>query len=493
MLRYIIEVVIFQSIFLGAYLLFLRRETFFQYNRAYLLGTAVLAFALPFLEFDLFRTQMQIPLPVQQLPAVFIGSPDNATIAEVSDGFSTVFYILFIYGAGVLFGIWKFAGKYAAMQRFFRFKRKGDGNIINIPNSDDAFTFVNTVFLGENIDTETREHILAHELVHVKQRHSLDLFFFELLRVVFWFNPMIYAYQKTIAELHEFIADAKAMNATETKSYYNGLLNMAFGTQKISFINTFFNHSLIKKRIVMLHKHSKTTAKWKYLLLIPIFAGILAYEGCSSDNNPVAEDGQTLEQQIQDLQATIDTKESLTNEEREMILKLTVAGYKKAKANGIDLEEKVVGAAESHSDDEVIDVKVDQDTEKNVALDETVIPDVPYAVVEQVPTYPGCEELAGNQAKKDCMSSRISEFVNKNFNTELGKKLGLTGINKIYVQFKIDANGNVQFMGARAPRPELEKEAERVVNLLPHMSPGIQRGKPVNVLYALPIVFQVQE
>ncbi len=488
MIRYILEVIVFQSVFLGAYLLFLRRETFFQYNRAYLLVTAALAFVLPFLQFDLFRTQVQLPVAVQQLPAVFIGSPNTGAIAEVSHGLSPVFYMLFIYGAGVLFGLWKFAGKYAAMQRFFRFKRKGDGNIINIPNSDDAFTFLNTVFLGEKIDAETREHILAHELVHANQKHGLDLFFFELLRVVFWFNPMIYAYQKTIAELHEFIADAKAIAATETKNYYNGLLNVAFGTQKISFINTFFNHSLIKKRILMLHKHSKNTAKWKYLLLIPIFAGILAYEGCSSDNNPVAEKGQTLEQQIQDLQATIESKESLTKEEREMILNLTLAGYKKAKVNGVDLEEEVVGSTESNSLDEVVVVGYG----KKDAADQELT-DVPFAVVEKAPTYPGCEGVTDNKERKACMSQHVSSFVNKNFNTELGKKLGLKGIQKIYVQFKIDANGDVQFMGARGPVPELETEAERIVNLLPHMNPAKQRGKPVNVLYALPIMFQVQE
>ncbi len=489
MVRYIMEVIAFQSVFLGAYLLFLRRETFFQYNRAYLLITAALAFLLPFLEFDLFRTHIQLPTAVQQLPTVFIGSPNTVAIAEVSRGFPPVFYMLFIYGTGVMFGLWKFAGKYAAMQRFFRFKRKGDGNIINIPNSDDAFTFLNTVFLGENIDTETRRHILAHELVHANQKHGLDLFFFELLRVVFWFNPMIYAYQKTIAELHEFIADAKAIAATETKSYYNGLLNMAFGTQQVSFINTFFNHSLIKKRIVMLHKHSKKTAKWKYLLLLPLLMGILIYKGYSADNatsndEPIyLKKEPTKKGQVQNQQATIDTKGSLTNDERKKSVEFTLSGYKKAKFSSINLDEKLVGAPNLHSVDKGIEIIYKDSTEQ-----ETV---VPYAVVEEIPIYPGCEKLTDREAKKGCMSQHVTEFVNKNFNTNIGKKLGLKGMQRMYVQFKIDKNGDAQFMEARAPKPELEAEAERVIKLLPHMKPGKQRGKAVGVLYALPIVFQV--
>lgn len=480
MITYSIEVIVFHSVFLGAYLLFLRRETFFQYNRVYLLGTALLAFVLPFLEFDLFRTQVELPLQVKQLPAVLIGSPDIAGISENSSGFTISFFLLLIYVAGAAFSLWKFGRKYGEMQRFFRFKRKGDGNIINLPNSNDAFTFLNTVFLGEKIDAQSRKHILAHELVHAKQKHGLDLFFFELLRVVFWFNPLIYAYQRAIAELHEFIADAKAIDPTETKSYYNGLLNTAFGTQNISFINTFFNHSLtrlpdgqVKKRIVMLHKNSKNTAKWKYLLLIPIVTGMLAYASCSSDNNQVAKEGQTFEQQVADLQATIDTKDSLTKEEKKLLMDVISSGSTKNKNEKTKNSPSVVV--------------------EDISDDEGEIADVPFAVIEEVPTYPGCENLTDNEAKKTCMSDQISDFFNRNFDTSLGKKLGLTGVNKIYVQFKINENGNVKFMGARGPAPELEVEAERIVNLIPNLKPGRQRGQAVNVLYALPIVFQVQE
>ena len=91
------------------------------------------------------------------------------------------------------------------------------------------------------------------------------------------------------------------------------------------------------------------------------------------------------------------------------------------------------------------------------------------------------------------MSNKIQKFVQKKFNTELAEELGLTGKQRISVVFKIDKRGNVVGVRSRAPHPRLEKEAARVINLLPKMKPGIQRDKAVNVSYSLPIVFLVQD
>ena len=118
--------------------------------------------------------------------------------------------------------------------------------------------------------------------------------------------------------------------------------------------------------------------------------------------------------------------------------------------------------------------------------------DVPFSVIENVPIFPGCEK-GNNSAKRDCMSKKIAQFVNKKFNTELASDLGLSGRQRINVIFKIDKTGNVVGIRARAPHPGLEKEATRVIGLLPKMKPGKQRGKPVNVPYSLPIIFQVQD
>ena len=155
--------------------------------------------------------------------------------------------------------------------------------------------------------------------------------------------------------------------------------------------------------------------------------------------------------------------------------------------NDEDLEESIIDTSEIDEDTEIVEVD-------DVVVDEIVEPiEVPFAFIEDAPLYPGCEKKKGNAAKKKCMSDKITKVVQRKFNADLAPDLGLTGKQRISVVFKIDKNGNVVDVRSRAPHPRLEKEAARVINLLPKMKPGKQRGEPVTVSYTLPIVFQVQD
>ncbi len=151
-----------------------------------------------------------------------------------------------------------------------------------------------------------------------------------------------------------------------------------------------------------------------------------------------------------------------------------------------EVEETVIESSETDMEEEIIEVEEVEVEE----VEEDI--EVPFAVIENVPIYPGCEK-GNNAAKKACMSEQISKFVQKKFNTELAGELGLTGRQRINVIFKIDKNGNITGIRSRAPHPRLEKEAARVIGMLPKMKPGKQRGKAVIVPYSLPIVFQVQD
>ncbi|GHA24319.1 hypothetical protein GCM10007103_01950 [Salinimicrobium marinum] len=152
-----------------------------------------------------------------------------------------------------------------------------------------------------------------------------------------------------------------------------------------------------------------------------------------------------------------------------------------------EVEETIIESTETNQE-EIVEVEEVVEVEE-----EEEIGDVPFAVIEDVPIFPGCESKRNNDERKACMSEKITEFVNRRFNTELGSELGLSGINRIYVQFRIEKNGNITVLGARAPHPRLQQEAERVVNQLPKMQPGKQRGQAVGVLYSLPITFRVQD
>ena len=119
--------------------------------------------------------------------------------------------------------------------------------------------------------------------------------------------------------------------------------------------------------------------------------------------------------------------------------------------------------------------------------------DVDFIKIEQVPLYPGCEGLDSNEERRACMSAKITKLVSRKFKTEISEDLGLQGVNRIYVQFTIDKNGDVTSIKSRGSHPKLEAEAERVVNLIPKMTPGKQRNMPVGVIYNLPIKFSVQD
>lgn len=476
MMTYLLQVFLFQLAFLLVYEIWLKKETFFTYNRWYLLLAPILAFLLPLLKLDF----LSEALPAENLknlgniniwlPEVMIGN-GNTSIYEsatpIAENSGSVNWWLILYACGALLSLTLLFFKFRKLRELSakaEIKLEQGLRIHSIPNSDIACTFFNKIFIGDQISAKEKQQIMAHELVHIREKHSLDLLFFEILKVVFWFNPLVYIFQNQLATVHEYIADQTAVKISGKKEYYHQLLNTAFSTQNISFINQFFNHSLIKKRILMLQKNnSSKLSKFKFLLVIPLMLAMLTYVACSEDNNMKLEEQQTtLEDQIYNLRATIENKERLTQEELELLKSLEKDYSKKI---------EVIEVVENTSQDD---------------LDK-----YPFAVVEQVPVFPGCENLSSHDEQKKCMSSKIAGFVNKNFETSLGKKLGLTGINRVIVQFRIDENGNIQDARARAPHPELEEEAKRVINSLPQMEPGKQKGRDISVMYSLPIAFKV--
>ena len=152
-----------------------------------------------------------------------------------------------------------------------------------------------------------------------------------------------------------------------------------------------------------------------------------------------------------------------------------------------EVEETVIESTET-TEDEVIEEVEDVE----VVEEEEVIEDVPFSIIEDAPVFPGCEKYSSKAERKKCMSEKVQKHVNRKFNTDLASDLDLEGIQKIYVVFTIDRNGNITGVRSRAPHPRLAKEAEKVVKSLPRMKPGKQRGKTVKVTYNLPIVFKVQ-
>ncbi|WP_299782905.1 energy transducer TonB [uncultured Formosa sp.] len=153
-----------------------------------------------------------------------------------------------------------------------------------------------------------------------------------------------------------------------------------------------------------------------------------------------------------------------------------------------DIEETVIESTESSQEIAIADPEpvVAVEDVKVEEVEEDV--EVPFAVIENIPVFPGCEGL-DKQASKACFQTKMNEHIKTHFHyPEDALDLGIQG--RVSVLFIIDEKGYITGIRSRGPDKTLEKEAERIVHLLPRMKPGTQRGKPVKVSYAVPIFFK---
>jgi hypothetical protein len=151
----------------------------------------------------------------------------------------------------------------------------GKYKMVYLKDTDVAFSFFNYLFIGTR--AAGANTIITHELVHIRQKHSADIMFLELLKVICWFNPCIYLLQKSLKTVHEYIADEQtAATEADALTYSSFLVNNAYGAGGSSITHSFFNYNLLKKRIIMLNQQrSGKLARLKYLIAVPVCAGLL--------------------------------------------------------------------------------------------------------------------------------------------------------------------------------------------------------------------------
>lgn len=505
MLSYLLQVIVIQVVFLLVYDLFLKKETFFNWNRAYLIISALLSVVIPFIKISGFK-KIVPEAYINNLPAVMIGSSgaDEVVVgSELLDeqtfplqwSWETVLYL------GMLVALVIFAYKLFAIGKLIRNNPKywkGNLRIVILLKTTKAFSFFYYVFLGDKICETDKPAILKHEAVHVTQLHTLDLLLFEVLRIIFWFNPLVYLYQNRIASLHEYIADAEAVKYQDKNTYYQDLLRQIFETQQVSFVNAFYKKSIIKKRIAMLTKtKSKNLNLVKYALMIPVIFCMLIFSACEK------EDFQS--ENLDKYTYTLDRNQELKGEIKEK--HVAYESFLKNNPNYVSwaqidhanrkitysIHSKEEKVPEGYTD---IEVSFNDGTyyksyinfEKKSNFD--TMEEVPFASIDHAPTFLECEEKNGDE-RRACTSKNIAMHVNKNFNVDLASSLGLKGRQRIIVAFKIDKEGHIVDVRARAPHPELANEAERVVKTIPQMIPAKHNGETVVVPYSLPILFQV--
>ncbi|MDQ7949351.1 MAG: TonB family protein [Pedobacter sp.] len=272
--HYLLQVNIYLIVFYGFYRLLLASETYFVLNRIYLLASGVLSLTIPFLRFEWFGKQEMakpIYIGVDQLNQLLT---QVTVIEEHRAKFDWGNLIVLVY----LIGICCFALRLLAQLLAIR-------KLLKTITNGMAFSFFRKKVISANVPEH--ETVNLHEEVHVKQLHTIDVLFFEILGIFTWLNPIIYFYKKTIKNIHEYLADeAAAKFQGDKEAYALLLLSQAFGVRPNSLTNGFFTKSLIKKRIFMLHKQrSKKAAILKYGLFVPLFALTLVLSSATIRKN----------------------------------------------------------------------------------------------------------------------------------------------------------------------------------------------------------------
>ncbi|MBK9013404.1 MAG: TonB family protein [Saprospiraceae bacterium] len=435
-MSYLLEVTLCWAVFYGIYYLLLGRETFFRWNRWYLLATLMFGLVIPALNIDLMASTKSpayllqpITVGVQQLEAIVV------TSSKAGEAIDFQAVMLWIYWMGVLVALARFAYGLTQIHRLYHHSEKATAHgycLVTTAAPHLPFSFFRNLFWSKNfvVSEEDRRSIMRHEEAHIFQRHSFDVVLLEVVAALAWCVPFVYFYKKALKTTHEYLADDYVTAGFNKKQYGRLLLRQSHPGMQVAISNSIFS-SQIKKRIVMMTKtKSSQRATWKYLAALPAVAMLLLAFSFSEKlpNGPSLPDNQFLEP------------------ENSLVLTDTVP-------NG----------------DEV------------------------FNTVEEMPRFPGCEDLKDVAQRNECAQKKLMEFLfnNVKFPKE-AKEKGFTGL--VLAKFVVDQDGSIYDVGIlKGGEGGSGEEVMRVVRTMPKWVPGKKGGKPVRTEFKLPVRFALDD
>lgn len=297
LILYLLESSAMLSLFYLLYMLMLRKETFFNLNRFFLLGIVVVSLLFPLVSFEFSPVKVAaVERPLQEISkfrlsyyeAMASWDFDSLNSGRLSGGRNVesntsgatvdrtrliLFVVLILYTTGVVVCLSRTVWAFRRIRKMIATypQRRVDGiKIIKVPYPTASFSFLNYVFVHEAmVDTPEFEQILVHERTHIQQKHSIDLIFVQLLAAFLWFNPVIWQLIKSLRTTHEYIADKKIINAGYSMvEYQTLLLKQLISNNSFGLVHN-FNLSFIKKRITMMtNKKSGWPGKVKVAVVI---------------------------------------------------------------------------------------------------------------------------------------------------------------------------------------------------------------------------------
>lgn len=283
MIDFLIKSTICLTVFLGFYHLVLEREKIHLFNRFYLLGSIIISLVIPFLTFEIIEIIPAVQNTELQVIDTIPSSSNETIIQEKTNYIPIILWSLYSLISSILiirFGknSWKLISKTISNPKV-KYK---NANLILIDEKTLPHTFLNFIYINfeDYNNRNIEDELYTHELVHVTQKHTLDILFIEFLKVIFWFNPILIFYKKAIQLNHEFLADEEIVKTYNNVPFYqNLLLQKGIGTQTI-YLASNLNYLVTKKRLIMMTKStSQKIATIKKIAIAPIIA-VLIYFFC---------------------------------------------------------------------------------------------------------------------------------------------------------------------------------------------------------------------
>ena len=519
------------TIFYICYELLFKRDVYFQFVRYYFLFAILVSVFLPLMNVNLSQTiaeNYNFPIyisPVPDLVAYTLGEVtiygnyvDEANLAwyEQISGFG---FIIITYLIGVLVSTLIFLARIVQLSRLLLKYRNSISKklrIINIPDIP-AFSFLNYIFIdGDKVNNDDTEKIIAHEKVHIEQKHSIDLILAEIFVIIHWFNPLAHILKSKIKENHEFIADRNVVGMYSDSIEYSRILIENSSIINTNILTHNFSYSLLKRRLFMI-KRTKNPQLFSLKLIGVLIAVSLVVFACSdpvkdTDVNLDQTTEKTMEQSIEDqIYNDVESMPEYPGGMDKLIEYLSENIKYPAIAKDNDVEGKVFVSFVVQKDGTLSDVKIKKgigsgcDDEAvrvisqmpdwtpgykdgkavNVSytlpivfkLDTKDKGDV-FTVVEEMPVFPGG-------------SKKLLKYIADNIKyPEKAKKDKVQG--RVFITFVVEKDGSVSDVKLlRGIGSGCDEESMRVVRNMPNWTPGKQRGKPVRVQYNLPIKFQL--
>ncbi|MGV9003352.1 M56 family metallopeptidase [Flavobacterium sp.] len=294
MIHFLITSTVCLLVFLAFYHLVLEREKTHCFNRFYLLLTIVISLLIPFITYEIIEI-----VPAQSNEQMLIPEFTSEQTVQIVEKVNYIPFILWsLYGATTLLLLIRFGKNIWKLNH----KAKSNPSVIHqyatlvlveektLPHSFLNFIYVN---FEEYNNRAIEDELYTHELVHVNQKHTFDILFVELLKTIFWFNPVFYFYKKAIQLNHEFLADEKVVNSYNDVPFYQNLLLQKSSNIQTIYLASNLNYLVTKKRLIMMTKKtSKSLAIVKKIAIVPILSGLI-YFLCvevvaQEQNNPIS-------------------------------------------------------------------------------------------------------------------------------------------------------------------------------------------------------------